>query len=148
MADIFHIFELHQQGYYCSQILMLLGLEAQEKSNPDLVRAMSGLAGGLGFTGQTCGALTGGACLLGLYAGRGGAEEEEADRFQLMVTELVEWFQEEHGANYGGITCEHILGDALQYKAVSMNCGNIVAGTYDKVQEILTKYGIDPAGGQ
>ncbi len=33
--------ELGFQGYSCAQILLLLALDAQERSNPDLVRAMS-----------------------------------------------------------------------------------------------------------
>ena len=77
------------QGFFCSQILLSMGLEAQGKSNPDLIRAMAGLAGGLGFTGDTCGALTGGACLLSLYAGKGLPEEQEDEKLNLMISELV-----------------------------------------------------------
>ena len=59
--------ELSGQGFYCAQILLILALEAEGKENPDLVRAMSGLNGGLGFSGNVCGALTGGCCLLGHF---------------------------------------------------------------------------------
>lgn len=144
--DMFRMFELSQQGFACSQILLTLGLEAQGKSNPELIRAMSGLAGGMGFSGETCGALTGGACLLGLFAGKGSPEEQSHDKFDLMVSELVDWFKEQVTAQYGGINCSDILGDDLQYKTVSMGCGNIVSNTYDKVKEILLNYGIDPTG--
>lgn len=68
--EIARMGQLHLQGFHCSQIMLILGLERQGKTNPDLVRAMTGLAGGLGFGGKNCGALTGAACLLGLYAGR------------------------------------------------------------------------------
>ena len=64
MDEMLKMLELSGQGFHCSQILLFLGLEAQGKSNPDLIRAMSGLAGGVGFCGDTCGALTGGACLI------------------------------------------------------------------------------------
>ena len=67
--------ELSGQGFYCAQILLILALEAEGKENPDLVRAMSGLNGGLGFSGNVCGALTGGCCLLGYFCGKGEAEE-------------------------------------------------------------------------
>ena len=76
---------LRKQGFYCSQILILQGLELMGKSNPDLVRAMQGLAGGMGFSGEICGALTGGACLLGLYAGKGLPEQEGDPRLAFMV---------------------------------------------------------------
>lgn len=141
----FRMFELAQQGFTCGQVLLLLGLEAQGKTNPDLIRAMSGLAGGLGFTGKTCGALVGGVCLLGLYVGRGTAAENEHDRLELMVGELVEWFEE---YMQGKTDCAQILGDDLEHRQVSLQCGNIVAATYDKIQEILEANGIDPEGGR
>ena len=91
--------QLSQQGFHCSQILLIMGLEAQGKNNVDLVKSMAGLAGGLGFSGDVCGTLTGGACLLGLYAGKGDPREEEDERLNLMIGELVEWFANEYGRN-------------------------------------------------
>ncbi|SHK38365.1 DVU_1555 family C-GCAxxG-C-C protein [Desulforamulus aeronauticus] len=137
---MFRMFELAQQGFSCSQILLQLGLDAQGKSNEDLLRAMAGLAGGMGFSGETCGALTGGACLLGLYAA-------DHERFQVMVAELVDWFKAQGTSAYGGFTCGDILGEELQYQVVSVKCGEIVTATYDKVREILLNYGIDLAEG-
>ena len=149
MNDVlFRMLELYRQGFNCSQILLLLGLEDRGESNPDLIRAMTGLGGGLGFSGKTCGALIGGVCLLGLYAGRGTPEEIEHDRFLLMVEELVQWFENETGPVYGGINCAEILGDELANKTVSLKCGNLVGGTFTKVKEILVSNGIDPAGEQ
>ena len=63
--------ELSGQGFYCAQILMILALESEGKEDPDLIRAMSGLNGGLGFSGRVCGALTGGCCFLGCFCGKG-----------------------------------------------------------------------------
>ncbi|MCL6479155.1 MAG: C-GCAxxG-C-C family protein [Peptococcaceae bacterium] len=143
--DMLRMFELARQGFSCSQILLIMGLEAQGKHDVEIIRAMAGLAGGMGFSGETCGALTGGACLLGLYAGKGTPGEQSHDKFDLMVSELVDWFKQQT-AEYGGITCGHILGDDLRYKTVSVRCGNIVRDTYEKVKEILLNYGINPAG--
>ena len=39
---------LAQKGYTCSQILILLALEARGEQNPSLVRAAAGLAYGCG----------------------------------------------------------------------------------------------------
>jgi C_GCAxxG_C_C family probable redox protein len=138
--------ELAMQGFYCSQILLFMGLEAQGKSNPDLIRAMSGLAGGLGFIGDTCGALTGGACLLGLYAGRGTPEEQEDEKLNLMISELVDWFSEEYGKLYGGIRCEIILGDDPRNR--TSRCPNMVLASYEKVKALLSEYGFDLSGGK
>ena len=44
------------QKFHCSQIMMQLGLDALELEEPNLVKAMSGLAGGLGGCGRNCGA--------------------------------------------------------------------------------------------
>lgn len=145
-SDTVRMIELAQQGFYCSQILLFLGIEAQGKNDPDLIRAMSGLAGGLGFTGDTCGALTGGACLLGLYAGRGTPEEQEDEKLNLMISELVDWFSEEYGKLYGGIRCEIILGDDPGNRTT--RCPNIVFGSYGKVKALLGEYGFDLSGGK
>ncbi len=50
--------EFAAQGFHCSEILLFMGLEAQGKTDPDLIRTVSALAGGIGFSGETCGALT------------------------------------------------------------------------------------------
>lgn len=138
--------QLAQQGFNCSQILLLMGLDAQGKTNPDLVRAMSALAGGLGFSGNLCGALTGGACLIGLYAGRGISQEEEDPRLNIMVADLAEWFSAEYGNTYGGILCETILSDDPKNR--SARCPAIVLGTYEKVKALLVENGFDLSSGR
>ncbi len=45
---------------------------------------MAGLAGGLGFSGEVCGVLTGAECRLGLYAGKRNTHEEENERLNMM----------------------------------------------------------------
>ena len=135
---------MKQQGFFCSQILLLLGLELQGKENPDLVRAVHGLAGGLGFTGETCGALTGGACLVALYAGKGMPDEEDDPRLMFILEDLVKWFKAGYGQQFGGIRCEEILGENARYMAA--RCPTIVAGTFQKVKELLVENGFDLAG--
>jgi C_GCAxxG_C_C family probable redox protein len=144
MDDLDRMRELKQQGFFCSQILIILGMELQGKNNPDLVRAMNALAGGIGFTGEICGALTGGACLLGLYAGKGTPEEEENLKLNFMLEDLVRWFKSGYGQAYGGIRCEEILGGSAQ--ATSTRCPAMVAGTFQKVKELLVENGFDLAG--
>jgi len=130
---LFRLMELKSKGYYCSQIMMLLALENQEKTNPDLIRAMAGLAFGVGI-GDVCGALTGGACILSLYAGKGTDEEEEHFRLMGMLHELGDWFRETYAGQYGGISCDAISEDGSKRNE---RCGAVVAATYQKVLEIL-----------
>jgi C_GCAxxG_C_C family probable redox protein len=144
MTDLERMREMKAQGFYCSQILINLGLELQGKENPELVRAVHGLAGGLGFTGELCGALSGGACLLGLYAGKGLPEEEQDPRLDFMITDLVKWFKQEYIPLYGGIRCEEILEDDAKNQVT--RCPLIVAATFQRVKELLVENGFDLAG--
>jgi len=136
--------ELHQQGFYCSQILIIMGLELQGKSNPDLVASMHGLAGGLGFRGELCGALTGGASLIGLYAGKRNPEEEENPVMLFMMEDLVNWFKDEYGKPFGGIRCEEILAGSSMNQMT--RCPLMVAGVFSKVKELLVENGFDLYG--
>ncbi len=141
MDDLDQLMQLRQQGFYCSQILILQGLEMTGKSNPDLVRAMHGLAGGLGFSGELCGALTGGASLIGLYAGKGTPEQEEDPRLLFMTEDLVKWFKAEYREQFGGIRCEEILAGNGQNQA--KRCPILVMGVLQKVKELLVENGFD-----
>jgi C_GCAxxG_C_C family probable redox protein len=144
--EIIRMLELAGQGFHCSQILLSLGLDAQGKENPDLIRTMAGLAGGVGFCGDICGALTGGACLLALYTGRGTAEEEEDQRLNIMISELVEWFTQEFTECYGGIHCREILGDDPRNQ--TSRCPQLVTKTYEKVKSLLIENDFDLSEGR
>lgn len=128
------------QGFHCTEVLMFAGLEAQGKSNPDLIRAVSALAGGVGFSGEVCGALTGGACLLGLYAGRGHESEKADKNLNIMVDELVDWFSVKYGEQYGGIRCREITED--DPRNTPLRCPRIVAGVLKKAKSLLSEYGV------
>jgi C_GCAxxG_C_C family probable redox protein len=142
---MFRMMELKHKGYYCSQIMMLMVMDAQEKTNPDLVRSMAGLAFGAGIGSQACGALTGGACILALYAGKGTDEEEENFRLTSMLQDLGEWFLETYGGKYQGISCDMISEDG---SLRNERCGAIVAETYTKTMEILVANDFDPTEGR
>lgn len=130
-----------QQGFHCSEILLFAGLEAQGKTNPDLIRSVSALAGGIGFSGELCGALAGGACLLGLYDGRGDETETADPRLHIMVSELMDWFVGKYGAQYGGIRCREITEDDPRNQP--LRCPRIVAGVLKKVKSLLSENGFE-----
>jgi hypothetical protein len=139
--DEVRIQELSLQGFGCSQILAILALEAADEENPGLVRAVSGLHGGLGFTGKLCGALAGGCCVLALRGGgRGAPEEMEDARLQPMIRTLVEWFEAELGGKYGGIDCTTLTGGDPGNRLV--RCPELIRAVHAKVQELL---GGDPS---
>lgn len=134
-ADDMRMMELLLQGFGCSQILMILALEAQGKENSDLVRAISGLHGGFGYSGKICGALSGGCCVLALHCGRGAVEEIEDTRLNPMIGSLVGWFEDEYRTRYGGIDCSDILEQDPRNRLT--RCPAIIRGVHDKIVEIL-----------
>lgn len=144
MSDTERMLELRRHGFYCSQILMKMALDLQGRDDPALVRAMEGLAGGLGFTGEACGTLTAGASVLGLYAGRGRESEDDDPTLIFMVEDLVKWFTEGYGRDFGGIRCRDILASDPNSQAT--RCPAMIAGTYQKIKELLVENGFDLAG--
>jgi C_GCAxxG_C_C family probable redox protein len=120
---------------------LFAGLEAQGKSSPDAIAAVSGLAGGVGFSGELCGGLTGGACLLGLYAGRGHETQKSDERLNIMVSELMDWFHNKYGAEFGGIRCREITED--DPKMQPLRCPRIVGGVLNKVKALLQENGFE-----
>ncbi len=140
---IFELMKLRAKGFCCSQIILILALEAQGKTDKDLVRSMAGLCYGIEGAGEVCGALSGGACLISLYTAKGGDGEEVDHRYPLIVGELVDWFKASAG-KYGGLRCDEILEKFPDRKI----CAQIVGNTYEKCIEILAHYGFDPAVGK
>lgn len=138
--DVFdRMLELSQEGYFCAQILLILALESEGKECPDLVRAMGGLNGGIGNTGNICGSLTGGACFLSYYAGKGEADELEHPECSKMISELVEWFQE-YTAEYGGCTCHKLLSGNNKNRL--QLCPAIMSAVLEKCMELLEGHGV------
>jgi hypothetical protein len=139
---LIRILKLGHQGYTCSQIIILLGLEQLGEQNPGLVRAMGGLAYGCGSGHGSCGVLTGGCCLLALYAGKGSADEAPSDRLMIMLQELNDWFCQHTGCTQKDMSCDAIVGEAGPVASRQL-CGAIVAETYGKLMEILDANEID-----
>jgi C_GCAxxG_C_C family probable redox protein len=142
---LLEILPLAHKGYCCSQILVLLALSALGRENPDLVRAAMGLCHGLGGTGGTCGILTGGCLVLGLYTGKGRDEEQVFEQADALVSDFVDWFTERVKDDYGATTCAAILNDG---KPDPSRCGGLMADSWNQILELLTAYGLDPSEGR
>lgn len=144
MSDtMMRLISLKAKGYPCSQMMMIMALEEQGRENTPLVRAMAGLANGLGICSGSCGALSAGACILALYSARGDDDEKEMVAFNPMLAELNEWFDERTKA-YGGNLCHDITEKQAGSPHMATRCGQLIAETYDKVMQILVDNGIDP----
>ncbi|MEJ2578973.1 MAG: C-GCAxxG-C-C family protein [Kineosporiaceae bacterium] len=150
---------LGRQGYQCAQILLLRGLELRGEHDPGLIRSMRGLCDGIGV-GETCGALTGGACLLALNAGGVGPEDgdgpepaagsppgtgdDDDPRLTLMREDLLTWFRAESGPGRGGLRCADIAGPDGQW--APQRCPPLVAAVFRKVTDLLVQNGFEPTG--
>ena len=145
--NYFHLLQLSNEDYSCSQLLMQMALDDMGRENPELVRAMGGLVAGIGHCGLTCGALTSGACLISYFAGKGSPDEVEDSRVNEMVAELVAWFTETYTPQYGGITCNDLLSNDYEANHIE-RCPVILLATNRKVQQILTDNGYDIYTGQ
>ena len=141
----FRIAELLASGLKCSHVLMLLALEARGRSDPQLVKAMSGLAFGLG-QGFNCGCLTAGCAVIGLYAGRAGEADDDDPRFAATLDDFSGWFHAMAKDTWGGIDCADIMkfDEALQ----AARCPALIATVWERLQATLLDHGIDPAAGE
>jgi Putative redox-active protein (C_GCAxxG_C_C) len=137
------ILKLARQGFCCSQIVLHLALDLRGQENRGLIRAMSGLCHGSFASKGACGALTGAACLLALYAGKGTASEEADEKLPLMEGALAAWFEEYATTRFGGINCSDIVSDGRPDTSV---CGLLVGECYGQAMTILVENGFDPAG--
>lgn len=139
MDDLgFQMFKLTNAGYCCAQIMVRMALDAEEKENDDLLRAVNGLCMGIGSAQKTCGVLTGGIAVLGLYAGKGTDLERPKPGFSEMVDTFTEWFENE----FSSTQCQDIIGvcsvtDYQTNQEYGLKCGDILMKSYRKIQEIL-----------
>jgi hypothetical protein len=147
-SALLDILPLAARGYCCSQILGLLALAAQGREDANLVRALGGLCHGVAESGGSCGILTGGACVLSLYVGRGADNETPHERAALMLSTFADWFIERATGEYGGSTCASILGDGQVGKPDMSRCGNLLAEAWATLVGILAENGLDVREGR
>jgi hypothetical protein len=151
------VLELGAKGYSCAQMLVIGALRLMGRENPDLVRAVAGLAQGAGC-GELCGALSGGVGLLSLHTGKGVDSENPHTKGLLLISELADWFADEL-CQGNGLTCTAILNRILadcdssldvneKRRMCEMHCINMVVRVWEKCLELLKENGFDTTGGR
>ena len=123
----------HFQNYNCAESVLLSFLDRRGSAfPPQMLSVAGGFGGGMGGTGNACGAVTGALMALGTLAGRHGklplhpteedlARPKEARKIcGRMVDEITN--------RYGTIQCRELLhpGDALSAKEKKGRCADIV----------------------
>lgn len=129
------IMELSRYGYFCSQIIAILVTEAAADENPKLVQAMAGLNGGVGFSGDVCGCMTGGCCMLSYFTGKPDAMSYDSPHHKGALGEFIQWFTDEMELEYQSIDCRDITKGSPA-KRVEL-CPQIIAATCEKIMQIL-----------
>ena len=139
-VDMMRMLKLSSQGFQCAQIMLILAMESEGKTDADLVRAMGGLNVGLSDTLGPCGAMTGGCCLLSYFAGKGDPDEMEDPAYKEMLSTFTVWFRDTFGGLYGGHICSTIL--AGDRKNMRERCPSIVSQSFEKAMQILQEHGV------
>lgn len=114
--------DLMLEGYCCSQIIMILGLEKLEKENPDLVKSMAGLCKGM-WLGKTCGTLSAGFCLLTLI--------DPTKAQTTYIPELNQWFLD----TFDSSGCQELVQD--DPAIIATLCPELIRATFDKISEMM-----------
>ncbi len=97
-----------KSGYNCAQSMIYSFAEEANIDKSIALKLATGFGGGLGRTGNVCGAVTGGILILGLMFGRG---EDEDKIKQEKTYQYVRDFIEKFKAKYGTIECRKLLDD-------------------------------------
>ena len=118
------------KGCCCAEAIVRGALMLMGEESEALCAAAAGLCGGI-RTGHDCGALSGGAMMLSLF--------DRGTAAQVMIPELVEWFDDRFGMEYGSVSCEDIAGEGLRYKAE--RCRPLTIAVYEKCVELLRDTG-------
>lgn len=139
MDDIsFRIYKLAVSGFCCSQIMIIMALEEEERENEDLVKASHGLCGGINLTQKTCGCIISGIQILGMYGGKGSEDEYCKENFKVMMDEYMEWFEEKfESTDCIDLVGVQIIKDDEGNATYPVKCGDIVKECYLKIQQIL-----------
>lgn len=96
-----------QDGYNCAQAVILAFADALGMDAETAVRVSAGFGGGLGRSGNVCGAVSGAVMALSLKYGSTDPQDKEAKEITYAHTRsFVERFQN----RYGSLTCPGLLG--------------------------------------
>ena len=105
---------LFQQGFNCAQAVCVPQATALGLSRDMALKIAAGFGGGLGRSGEVCGAVTGAIMAIGLEAGPIEATDTAAkEKTYALTQQVIGQFKERHGS----ILCRELLGCDLSQPA-------------------------------
>ena len=98
---------LFQQGFICSQAVLAAYAPDLDLPYETALKIAAGFGGGLGRSGEVCGAVSGAIMVIGLHTGliEPGNSATKENTYAL-TQQLIEHFKERHGS----ILCRDLLG--------------------------------------
>ncbi|MBW7998436.1 MAG: C_GCAxxG_C_C family protein, partial [Candidatus Glassbacteria bacterium] len=139
--------ELFRQGYNCAQAILLVYGGRYGLDRETALRLALGLEGGLGRTGEVCGAVNGACLVLGLEAG--GQEDASGAEGRKLARKRVREFSRKFRERHGAVACRQLLGTDLGTHAgmmaargkrvFSRRCPEFVAAAAQILEEMLDR---------
>jgi C_GCAxxG_C_C family probable redox protein len=136
---------LHLQGFNCSQAVFVTLAQQLGFDRSLALKIASLFGGGIGRSGETCGAVSGALMALGLRIGFNEPDPQAKERGYALAREFMRRFQQRHGA----LACKALLGvdlstpEGLQKareQAVFTNkCSQFIAGAVEIAEDMLAK---------
>ncbi|MDH7568422.1 MAG: C-GCAxxG-C-C family protein [Armatimonadota bacterium] len=131
-------------GFNCAQSVLLPYAEEAGLSCDQAARLASALGGGMGRAGETCGAVSGAAVVIGLLLGPAHPADRAAkERCYAAARRFVHAFQQRHR----GLRCRELLGVDIgtpegrrsfhEHRMVETHCTHFVCDAVAILEEIL-----------
>jgi C_GCAxxG_C_C family probable redox protein len=95
------------QGFNCAQAVFSAYSEALGLSEESALKVTGGFGGGMGYIGETCGAVTGAVMAIGLKFGKYRPDDAAAKD---KTYALVQRFNAEFKKRYGSVRCNDLTG--------------------------------------
>ena len=106
-----------KEGFLCSQAILSVYGDGLGLDRETALKLAAGFGGGMGRTGQTCGAVTGALMVIGLAMGHVSAKNkaEKAETYRA-VEHFMRTFRQKHGTVNCTELLGHDLGDSAGYR--------------------------------
>jgi C_GCAxxG_C_C family probable redox protein len=119
----------------CSQCVLAAIKETIGGISDDVFKAATGLAGGIGLTGNSCGALTGGVMALSCHLGRDYAHFSDPDGERFKSFRLADKLQSKFEEEFGTSECKgiqtKIMGRSFDLRIPDEKVAFLEAGGHD-----------------
>lgn len=151
-------YQYERQYGGCTQCVVGAYKTALRTISDDVFRAATGLAGGIGLTGGSCGALAGGVLVISIFLGRDYENFADPERVRFKTFKLAARLVEHYEQEYGSTLCRDIqtklmgrffnLWDGEDYKKFLAagghedKCPSVCANAAKWIAEILADEGL------